>query len=396
MSAMKLISSDLMSDIALRIGHIKHHMGGEGADAVIIATATNIYYTTSRVFKGYVYIPRHADPVWFVIKPDIFEKEDSVIAIRKPEDIPAALQSAGLSLPETVGYELDDLSYSEIKRLIALFPDAAVVNGSTILRHSRMVKTPWELGRMREDGIHHSEAYRRVTRCYKENMTDLEFQIEIERIFRLEGHLGFVRTSGNMMDINLGSVIAGDNADFPSPFDFTMGGEGVDPSLPEGANGTTIRPGETVMVDITGSFNGYQTDMTRVWALGEISEQARKAHECSIKILRECEKMGVPGCKVADLYHKAVEIAESENLTQYFMGHCQQAKFIGHGIGIELNELPVVTPRSRDVLKENMTLALEPKFVIPGTGAVGIENTYVVTPTGLSPLTVFPENIQEL
>ncbi len=393
---MKLISSDLMPDIALRVKAVKHHMAAAGADAVILATATNIFYTTSRVFKGYVYIPREGEPVWFVIKPDIFEKEEHIAAIRKPEDIPSSLGKAGYPTPKAVGYELDDLSYSEIKRLQALFPEAGIINGSSILRRSRMVKTPWELRKMREDGIHHSEAYRRVTRCYKENMTDLEFQIEIERVFRLEGHLGYVRTSGNMMDINLGSVIAGDNADFPSPFDFTMGGEGVDPSLPEGANGTTIRSGETVMVDITGSFNGYQTDMTRVWALGEISAQARKAHECSVNILRECEKMGVPGFRVADLYHKAVEIAEAENLGQFFMGHRQQAKFIGHGIGIELNELPVVTPRSRDILEENMTLALEPKFVIPGTGAVGIENTYVVTPSGLSPLTIFPEEIQEL
>lgn len=393
---MKLIPSDLMSDIALRIGSVKHHMSEAGADAVIVATSANIFYTTSRVFKGYVYIPRHADPVWFVVKPQIYEKEDHVIAIRKPEDIPSFLQTAGLPAPSTVGYELDDLSYSEITRLRAIFPEAVVVNGSSIMRRSRMIKTPWELKRMTEDGIHQSEAYRHVTRCYKENMTDLEFQIEIERVFRLEGHLGYVRTSGNMMDINLGSVISGDNADFPSPFDFTMGGEGVDPSLPEGANGTTIRNGETVMVDITGSFNGYQTDMTRVWALGEIAAQARKAHECSINILRECEKIGKPGTAVADLYHKAVEIAEAENLGQFFMGHRQQARFIGHGIGIELNELPVVTPRSREILKENMTIALEPKFVIPGTGAVGIENTYVVTSAGLSPLTVFPEDIQEL
>ena len=78
------------------------------------------------------------------------------------------------------------------------------------------------------------------------------------------------------------------------------------------------------------------------------------------------------------------------------MGHRQQASFIGHGVGIELNEMPVVTARSKDHLLENMTIALEPKFVIPHVGAVGIENTYVVTSEGLRPLTVFPDEIQEL
>ncbi len=393
---MKLIPSDLRSDVGLRVDSIKRHMKHHDIDAVLVATSTNLYYTTTRVFKGYVFIQAGEKPLWFLIKPDIFESEEDVIKIRKPENIPAELEKIGRKLPRAVGYEFDDLSYSDVERLKAVFPDAKACNGSAVLRKARMVKTPVEIEKMRKDGIHQSEAYRRITRCYKENMTDLEFQIEIEKILRLEGCLGYIRTSGNLMDINLGSVIAGDNADNPSPFDYTMGGAGVDPSLPGGANGTTLKPGETVMVDMNGSFNGYQTDMTRVWGLGEIPELARFAHRCSISILRECEKMGVPGCAVADLYKKAMEIVESEKLQDYFMGHRQKAAFIGHGVGIELNEMPVVTPRSKDHLEENMTIALEPKFVIPGVGAVGVENTYVVTPEGLKSITIFPEEIQEL
>jgi Xaa-Pro aminopeptidase len=393
---MFLIPSDLRQEIASRIESLRGNMKAAGADAIIAASTTNIYYTTSRVFKGYVYIPLEGDPIWFLIKPDVYEKEKDVVLIRKPEMIPALLTEMGYTLPSAVGYEFDDLSYSDISRLMKLFPEAKPVNGSTILRKSRMIKTPWEIDRMREDGMHQAEAYRRVTRCYKEDMTDLEFQIEIERLLRLEGCLGCIRTSGNLMDINMGSVVAGDNADVPSPFDFTMGGAGVHPSLPEGADGKTLRRGETIMVDMNGSFNGYQTDMTRVWSLGDLPALAVKAHECSRSILRACEAMALPGTPVADLYRKAMQIVEGEGLSQYFMGHRQQAPFIGHGVGIQLNEQPVVTPRSKDLLEENMTIALEPKFVIPGVGAVGVENTYVVTSTGLENITVFPEEIQEL
>lgn len=393
---MKFIPSDLCEDVARRIGSVQKHMSHREMDSLLVATPSNLYYTTSRVFKGYVYIPREGEALWFLIKPDIFEPEKNVVIIRKPENIPAKLEELGYPSPSSVGYEMDELSYSDVERLKAVFPEARAMNGNEPLRRARMVKTLWELDRMREDGIHQSEAYRRITRCYKEDMTDLEFQIEIERILRLEGCLGFVRTSGNLMDINLGSVVAGDNADHPSPFDFTMGGSGVDSSLPEGANGTTLKPGQTVMVDMNGSFNGYQTDMTRVWALGTVPEEAVRAHECSRNILRACEKMGVPGLPVAELYKKAMEIVRGEGLEKFFMGHRQQASFIGHGVGIQLNEMPVVTPRSKDTLLENMTIALEPKFVIPHVGAVGVENTYVVTPEGLKSITVFPEEIQEL
>lgn len=393
---MKLIADDMRPEIDLRISSIKRHMRASGIDAVLIASGANIYYTTLRVFRGYVYIPSDAKPVWFVVKPNIFEEDSDAIAIRKPEMIPAELEKAGIVMPRNIGLEFDSISYSEAMRLASVFPDATPVNGSTPLSMARMVKTDWEISRIKEDGMHQAEVYRRVVHCYKENMTDLELQIEIERVLRLEGCLGFTRTAGSMMDINMGSLIAGDNADAPSPFDFSMGGAGVNPSLPVGANGTMLKPGETVMVDMSGAFNGYQSDMTRVWRVGEIPDIAYKAHDCSCSILRTCERIGKPGTPICNLYEAAMKIVEGENLSAYFMGHRQQAKFIGHGVGIELNELPVITSRNRQPLELNMVIAIEPKFVIPQVGAVGIENTYVVTPDGLKSLTLFPDEIQEL
>lgn len=394
--AMKLIGKDTRKEIDTRVEGIRQRLADNSLDAMLVSSNANIYYTTLRFFRGYVYIPAVGKPLWFLIKPDTFEKEDDIVTVRKPENIPDCLKSLGLPLPGTIGLEFDSMSYSDIERLKAVFPEAVAANGSRILSNARMVKTEWEIQKMREDGIRHAEAYRRVSGCFKEGMTDIQFQIEIERILRLEGCLGLVRTSGNLMDINLGSVIAGDNADTPSPYDFTMGGAGADPSLPGGADGTTLKPGHTVMVDMCGSFNGYQTDMTRVWKIGEVPEIAYKAHKCSTDILRACETMAKPGVAVADLYLMAIETASRNGLAHLFMGHRQQASFIGHGIGIELNEPPVVMARSKDRLLENMTIALEPKFVIPGIGAVGVENTYVVTPSGLKPLTIFPEEIQEL
>jgi len=393
---MKFIPEYLRKDINIRIKAIRRHMRENSIDAILVASNANIYYTTGRFFRGYVYITLDAEPIWFLIKPDMYDKEEDLLIIRKPEMIPDVLSSRHLRMPYAIGLEFDDLFYSDVKRLKAIFPDAKTVNASPVLRRARMVKTYMEIDLMKEDGIHQAETYRRVTHCYKEDMTDVQLQVEIEKKLRLEGCLGIIRTSGNLMEINLGSVIAGDNADVPSPYDFTMGGAGIDPSLPGGADGTTLRPGQTVMVDMNGSFNGYQTDMTRVWKLGEIPELACMAHECARVILRTLENMGRPGTAVADLYKKAIDIVEKEKLSQYFMGHRQHASFIGHGIGIELNEQPVVMAKSKDILLENMTIALEPKFVIPGVGAVGVENTYVVTTDGLSSITVFPEEIQEL
>ena len=194
----------------------------------------------------------------------------------------------------------------------------------------------------------------------------------------------------------MGSLISGDNADNPSPYDFAMGGAGLDSSLPGGCNGTVIEPGMSTMVDLCGNFTGYMTDISRTYSVGTLSELAQKAHACSVAIHHAFVAMAQPGVKACDVYNMARSMAEEAGLGAYFMGHNQQAGFVGHGVGIEINEAPVLAPRSRDVLEEGNLIALEPKFVIPGTGAVGIENTYLITANGCENLTDFTEDVMPL
>ena len=83
-------------------------------------------------------------------------------------------------------------------------------------------------------------------------------------------------------------------------------------------------------------------------------------------------------------------------LADYFMGTGQQAGFVGHGVGLEINEPPVLAPRSKEILQPGMAIAIEPKFVLPGIGAVGIENTYIVRDGGLEKITVCEEELRIL
>lgn len=259
-----------------------------------------------------------------------------------------------------------------------------------------MVKTDAEIEKIRVDGIHHVAAYSRIPGLYRPGMSDLELQIEIERVLRLEGALGYLRVSGNLMEINMGSVLNGDNADVPVPYDFALGGAGVDSSLPVGADGRIMKEGTTVMIDMNGNFNGYQTDLTRTWIIGAMDRHALELHDLSREICHTLERDALPGVPVAKLYDTAIEMVKAHGAQHLFMGHRQQAAFIGHGVGIQLNEWPVVMHRSPHILQENMVIALEPKFVIPHIGAVGIENTYRVTSAGLENLTPAPEELSIL
>lgn len=378
-------------EIVLRHGKVKALMKRQGIDFALIADNATIYYLTGRVYAGFVglYADENIPAQYFVRRP-VGLTGEGLTYIRKPEDIPALLLTDKI---ESVGLEFDCQAYSSCLRLMKVFAGKNPVNVSGVIRKVRSVKTAFELGLLRRSGIIHTNVYERIPSLYQDGMTDLEFQIEIERESRLKGCLGQFRISGGSMELFMANILVGDNADNPTPYDFAMGGAGQDPSLPVGANGTVLKSGVSVMVDCNGNYTGYMTDMTRVFSIGKLTDLAYKAHECSIHICRVLEEQGKPGIEAKELYNKAVEIAEASGLSDYFMGHKQKAGFVGHGIGIEINEGPVLAPRSKDVLESGNVIAIEPKFVIPGVGAVGIENSYVVSEDGLVRLTHAPEEI---
>lgn len=361
----------------------------EKPQALLLSDCADVYYLTGRVFTGWIYLPLEGPVIYFVKRPVTLRGDDTVM-IRKPEEI---AETIGLNTPESIGMELDLASWSTVNRLKAIFPEARLCNGSTVMRQARAVKTPAEIEKIRQSGIDHIRVYSHIPRLFKPGMTDIELQIEIERVSRLEGSLGQFRISGDSMEIFMGSLLAGENADATSPYDFALGGEGLDPSLPVGANNSEILPGTTVMVDLGGNFTGYMTDMSRVFSYGEIPQNALDAHRCSIDIHRAIAKAALPGVEAKALYEMAMEMVKERGLEHHFMGHRQHAGFIGHGVGIDINELPVIAPRSRDILAVGNVIALEPKFVFPHVGAVGIENTYHVTEHGLECLTPAPEEI---
>lgn len=391
-----MISSPaLAKELKLRWNKIQQNMSDVHADGLLICDNVNLYYVSGRIFRGYCYIPVKREPIFFVRRP-LGLNGTQVVYIRKPEEIGEYLQKNGIAFPDKLLLESDSISYSDYKRYETIFTPKEILNGTALLRRCRSIKTPYEIDLIRRSGELHAKTYETIPSLYRKGMTDVEFSIELEHECRKLGSLGIFRIFGQSMEIFMGSVLAGDNADIPSPYDFAMGGAGLDVSLPVGCNGTVLTEGMSLMVDMGGNFTGYMTDMTRTYAIGSVQELALKAHETSIAIHQAIAAKARPGVAAKDLYELAAEMANHAGLSDYFMGHRQKAGFIGHGVGIEINEAPVLAPRSRDILAEGMVFALEPKFVIPGTGALGIENTYVVTADGVEKLTIFEEELISL
>ena len=386
----------LLSELIQRRDKIRDLMFKEGIDAALIATNVNLLYTYGQVVSGYLYLPLQAPARLFVKRPASLTGEH-VHPIRKPEQLPELLAQCGLPMPTRLMLEGDELSFTDYQRLSACFPQSEVLPcGSRLIRQARSVKTLWEIETFRRSAQAHAAAYSVIPQLYHTGMSDVQLSIEVERAMRQQGCLGIFRVFGQSMEIFMGSLLAGDNAQEASPYDFALGGKGVDGSIPGGACGRTIAQGESVMVDMGGNFFGYMCDMSRVFSVGRLPQQAYDAHQCCLDIQEEVAAAAKPGVTCESLYQLAADRVAKTGFADCFMGTKQQAKFIGHGIGLEINEAPVLAPRIKQELEPGMVFALEPKIVLPGVGPVGIENSWAVTADGVEKLTTAPEEIIDL
>lgn len=382
----------LQPELKLRRDKIRSLMIQQNIDAALITCNVNLIYTYGRVISGYVYLPLNSPALIFVKRPNNITGE-FVFSIRKPSEIIDIIKEQGLPLPSKMMLEGDELPYTEYTRLAALFPDAEIINGTPLIRQARSIKTPMEIEMFRRSGRAHARAYEQIPTVYRRGMTDLELSIEIERLMRLEGSLGLFRVFGRSMEIFMGSVLGGDNAASPSPYDFALGGEGLDSALPGGVNNTLLKEGQSFMVDLGGNFNGYMGDMSRVFSIGKLPDEAYAAHQVCLDIQQQIAEIAKPGTICEEIYQIGLDMATKAGFADKFMGIDQQAKFIGHGIGLEINEAPVFAPRMKQKLESGMVFALEPKIVIPGVGPVGVENSWVVTAEGVDKLTLCNEEI---
>ncbi len=371
-------------------------MAAMGIDAAIITCNVNLIYTCGQVISGYLYLPVKGESILFVKRPNDITG-DNLYFIRKPEQIADLLLQNGVDIPGKLMIEGDELTYQDYLRLEACFPDSEIMPcGTKVIQKVRTIKSDYEQEIFRKSGLAHTRAYNQIPQLYRPGMTDIDFSIEIEHVMRNEGMLGNIRIFGQSMEIFMGSILTADNAAKSSPYDFALGGGGTDPSLPVGANGSLLKEGHSVMVDIGGNFFGYMCDMSRVFSIGKLPDEAYVAHQACLDVQEAFKKYAVPGVVCEDLYEMAKDIIAGSGFADYFMGVGQKAGFIGHGIGLELNEQPIFAPRVRLALEKGMTFALEPKIVLPGIGPVGIENSWIVNADGIEQITLCREDIVDL
>ncbi len=392
------MSSIPPTEIQRRIGNLQSAMGSNGMDGALIVQKADLFYLSGTCQDAHLFVPTEGQPVLMVRKSYVRAAQDSpleeVIQIGNMTEVQERVISALGSGPWALGLELDVLPVNNYKVYEKLFPQAEMKDVSPLIKRLRAVKSPYELALVRKAARMNDEMFSAVKFLLKEGLTEIAFSGLVEAEYRKMGHQGYVRVRGFNQDVFYGQIMSGMNLAVPSVSPGPTGGQGPNASFPHGAGHKKIARNEPVQIDYVAVFEGYMVDQARTFALGSLPSKFFRMHEKALAIQDMLVKVGVPGAKAEDLYDAALEMVIEADLEDGFMGWPQPVPFVGHGLGLELDELPVIGRKSQIVLREGMVIAIEPKFIIPGEGLAGIENVFVVTKRGLERLTRFDDAIQ--
>lgn len=377
------------SESRQRIQRLKERLAAEGIDGAIILYPTDIFYFAGTRQNAALWVPTDSEPVLLVRKSLDRARQESAVDDVRPYPPSREFPSLFGHAIKKVGLTFDVLPVQHYRFYSNLLKGVEFADISQINKELRAVKSTWELQRMRASGRRLSEVFAGIPQFLRPGMREIDLAAELEYRLKQAGSEGRFRMRAFGQDI-VGLAVAGESAAMPGCFDGPITGRGISASSPFGSSAELIKEDLPVIVDYAGVFDAYIVDMTRVFVIGRLSPELRRSFDEAVRIQAWLADHLRPGAVCEDLYEAVLGMAGKAGLAERFMG---QARFVGHGVGLELDELPVLAKGFTAPLQQGNTIAIEPKFIFPGAGAIGIENTFAVTEQGGELLTTLADDI---
>ena len=386
------------SEIDQRIAALRKQLGENNIGAALLVQRADLFYFTGSVQEAHLYVPVDEEPILMVYKSlDRAIAESSlsrIVPLASPKAVPDILDQYGYNVSPVIGMELDVLPVNLYFGYQKILEAKKLVDISHLIRLVRAVKSSYEIDMMRRAAEGSDQVAACVPELLREGITELELAGKIEAEARKRGHQGVVRMRYWGGEMFYGHLMAGSSSAVPSFPRSPTGGRGASPAVAQGPGFRPIQRHEPVLLDYVFALNGYYSDHTRIFSIGAPADELIAAHSAMLDVQALIKKEAKPGVKSGDIYELAVEHARSLGYEKYFLGVGEgRIRFVGHGIGTELDEYPFLASGQTLELKENMTVALEPKLIFPDKGVVGIENTHRVTENGLEQFGQYEDNI---
>lgn len=380
------------TELQERLTRLQVELSRNEIDAAIFVQSVDLFYLTGTAQQSHLIMPSAGEPLLLVRRDTARARAESPLgrlrSFQSLRDLPASLADLGIPAGARLAFELDVLPVAHLRRYEQLFPKAEIVDCGSIIRNLRAVKSAWETAQLREAGLQAKTAFEAAARALKAGITESELASVIVASLVKNGHPGLLRMRGLNQEMPLAHVFAGPDAGIASYSDTPLAGTGHTPAIPQGASHRPIQKGEAVVIDIGGCVGGYIVDQSRTLSVGPLDQELRQAYDVCSAIHRGILATARPGVTCGEIYEDAVRHAVEAGYGGGFMGAApSQVSFVGHGVGLEVDELPILGRGWDMPLVAGHVVAIEPKIRLPEWGAVGVEDTCLVTEGGLEVLT---------
>jgi len=359
------------------------------------------FYLAGTTQDALLFVPLDGDPLLMVKRELERAKVDSpldqVVGLQSLQELPAVIGDFYGRQFGNLGLEFDVLPVKEYLRYEELFPRSRLVDSSSIIRHARKMKTPFELEMMRKAGQISRQVFEEARGFIREGRTEIELGGMLDTTAKRLGHEGLARVRSMNYEAYTWHVLSGLTGGIVSQSDSPMGGLGVSPAFPVGGSLKTLQAYEPILVDFLCVYHGYMVDTTRMFSIGKMEDKWIAAYDAMRRVHDAVLDDTRPGSNCQELFRKSLRLANQLGYGDSYLGPLGlQTTFVAHGIGLELGEFPYLAEGHDYPLELGMTFSLEPKVVFPGEGAVGVENTVVVKGDGYEVLTPVQEGIFEV
>lgn len=368
------------SEIDDRIKRLQSSMGN--MDGALLFQCVDVCYFSGTAQDGLVYIPRDGEPVVMMRRSLERAIQESPLEVRPLKNMRNLKSDLGVPEGATIGLEMDVIPCSFYFRVASALKGAEFIDVAEKIRHIRSIKSDFELGLIREAARILDAGISSVPDYIEEGMKEVDLICRLESVMRSMGHQGSLRFRRFNSIVPLGHVMSGPEAAFPSFLASPTGGRGTSLIFPQGAGFNKIKRNEPIFVDTVGIYNGYIADATRIFSLGKLDSDLIDAYLASLEIEKAIARELRPGKSGNELF----ELSETMGAKLGYKDHLggptgSKCGFVGHGVGLELDEYPVIGPLDHTI-KSSMTIAIEPKMIYPDRGVLGVEDTFLTIPNG--------------
>jgi Xaa-Pro dipeptidase len=374
-------------EVFSRVQKIQAGISAADLDGIIVLQRVDLFYFTGTAQNGILFIPAEGNPLLMVRRylPRALDESAirPIVPLSSTREIPHLIADHFGRAPRRLGMELDVMPVNEFSVYRDLLGCREYLDASPMILETRMIKSPWEINRMEEAAALSRQCFEYMQEHLRPGIPEIVFAGMVETYARGLGHGGKLRVRDYQTEGYFWHILSGPNGGKPGLLDSPMSGEGTSPAFPCGAGLRKIQADEPIMADLNNVLNGYHFDETRMLALGRMPSKAHDACKAVIEIHNHVLDAVRPGVTVGELFQRATRKAAVLGYEDSFLGPAgEKVRFIGHGIGLELVEPPIIAFKKQGILQEGMTFALEPKLTFQDAFAAGIESVFLVTASG--------------